>query len=162
MLNRGLYCILVACLKESFVVLVATVAVDADVAEGFILCINVRGNRLLLVLLELIGQIMVSTWLLSLRWTMGLLHWYEVVRLRASVSQRLRSLPLHAPTSAMALRGASALLDELHFKFPADDASNLVFFYRLLHPFKQLLFTVVEFTSFVDQNSCLIAGVALG
>ena len=93
---------------------------------------------------------------------MGLLQWYEVVRLRASVSQRLRSLPLHAPTSAMALRGTSALLDELHFKFPADDASNLVFFYRLLHPFKQLLFTVVKFTSFVDQDSCLIAGVALG
>ena len=41
MLYRGLDCILVARLKESLVVLVATVAVDADVAEGFILCVNV-------------------------------------------------------------------------------------------------------------------------
>ena len=73
MLNRGLDCILVARLKESFVVFVAPVAIDADVAERFILCVDVRGDRLMLVLLELISQVMGSTWLLSLGGTVGLL-----------------------------------------------------------------------------------------
>ena len=104
MLNRGLDCILVARLKEPFIILVAApVAVNSNVAERFILCVDVRGDRLLLVLLVLVAQIVCSTWPLALRWTMGLLQRCEVVGLRASVSQRLRSLPLHTSTSALAL-----------------------------------------------------------
>ena len=94
-----------------------------------------------------------------------LIDWhYIVIGLRSSVSQRLRSLSLHASTAtaAHALRSASTLRVEHHFEFAADSSRDLVLFKRLLDSLEQLLFAVIVLTGLRDKIAGLFVRIALG